>query len=588
MIVPGISDLRLFTLDGARGQLLATYYPAAEGSPHRGDVLVAPPFAEEMNRCRSMVALQARALSRVGVGTLIVDPFGTGDSGGDFCDGDWQGWQDDLRLGINWLRLHGGGCRAIWGIRLGAIMAAQLAEIDGHIDRLLLWQPVLSGRAYFTQFLRIRIAADLERPDGVKSTDQLRQSSAAGHAIEISGYRIGPTLAAALDVLEMPAPERMKSLRVDWFDVAADMAAPPSRASSKMIEQFRAAGIQMELRAVVGPPFWQVHERELAPELIASTQQVASAWDVHPAETNTADTAVWCSDGFGEVPCLIPCGADQLAGVIHSRGSSTASSRGVVVVVAGGPQYRAGAHRQFVSMARKFAAAGHAVLRFDLRGMGDSSGDYVGFEHSARDIRAAVDVLLLKNPDVREVVLIGECESATGILFYAWRDARVTGAVLVNPWVRTESGQAQVILKHYYLDRLRSATFWRDFLGGRISVARSLRSLLEVVSTVLRKQPTANQVRPVASDEDFSGLPLPERTAEGLRRFPGRVMFLMSGRDYIAREFDEVTASSSAWKSLLKSPRIHRTDLMEADHTFSREEWKQSASDSILGWLGRW
>ena len=119
-------------------------------------------------------------------------------------------------------------------------------------------------------------------------------------------------------------------------------------------------------------------------------------------------------------------------------------------------------------------------------------------------------------------------------------------------------------------------------------MGRSLRSLLEVVSAVLRKRPSAGQVRPAESDEEFRALPLPEKTAQGLRRFPGRVMFLMSGRDYIAREFDEVTASSSEWRSLLKNPRIHREDLMEADHTFSRQEWKESASDRILGWLGSW
>lgn len=45
------------------------------------------------------------------------------------------------------------------------------------------------------------------------------------------------------------------------------------------------------------------------------------------------------------------------------------SSRGVLVVV-GGPQYRAGSHRQFTLLARDLAAYGVPVLRFDCRGMG--------------------------------------------------------------------------------------------------------------------------------------------------------------------------------------------------------------------------
>jgi alpha/beta superfamily hydrolase len=45
-----------------------------------------------------------------------------------------------------------------------------------------------------------------------------------------------------------------------------------------------------------------------------------------------------------------------------------------VLVIVGGPQYRAGSHRQFTLLARSLAEQGFAVLRFDYRGMGDSTG----------------------------------------------------------------------------------------------------------------------------------------------------------------------------------------------------------------------
>ncbi len=55
-----------------------------------------PPFAEEMNKCRRMMALTAYALQAAGLDVLFVDLFGTGDSGGDFADGSLEVWRSDL------------------------------------------------------------------------------------------------------------------------------------------------------------------------------------------------------------------------------------------------------------------------------------------------------------------------------------------------------------------------------------------------------------------------------------------------------------------------------------------------------------
>ncbi len=76
-----------------------------------------------------------------------------------------------------------------------------------------------------------------------------------------------------------------------------------------------------------------------------------------------------------EVPVVFPCGSDRLVGMLHRGDTDRRRQRGVVVVVAGGPQYRAGAHRQFVSLARKLAQHGYPVLRFDLRGMGEAAAN---------------------------------------------------------------------------------------------------------------------------------------------------------------------------------------------------------------------
>lgn len=574
-----------FMLQGARGALCALYFPPRAGVAARGDLLVLPSFAEEMNRCRAMVSLQARVLADAGVGTLVLDPFGTGDSAGEFSDATWAGWRDDFKLGIDWLDQHGQGCRTLLGLRLGALMAAELAAACPGVQRLLLWQPVLSGKTFYTQFLRIRIAAELNQPKRVTSTNQLRQMSAAGEPVEVSGYYIGSTLAAELDTLNFDLGAAATRVAVDWLEVQQDAEATLSPASAKAVASLQGADTAVQVHCVSGPAFWHVHERELAPALVEATAARAGAWPLLGIGRLAALPVAAAPASDSEYPLSLRCGSEQLSAFMH-RGAPGAT-RGVVVVVAGGPQYRAGAHRQFVSLARKLAARGHPVLRFDLRGMGDSTGSYLGFEHSEPDIRAAIDGLLEREPQLREVVLVGECESASGILFYAWQDPRVAGTVLVNPWVRTDEGRAQVIVKQYYLDRLRSGEFWTKVRHGEFDALGSLKSLVETVRAYVRGRRMFAKAS-LGQAQDLAGLPLPVKTATGLSRYKGRVLLLMSGNDYIADEFDEVTAASRAWDGLLSDPRVLRKDIEGSDHTFSRKIWKDAASGAVVDWIGGW
>src|SRR3546814_7425846 len=78
-----------------------------------------------------------------------------------------------------------------------------------------------------------------------------------------------------------------------------------------------------------------------------------------------------------------PCAEAELVGILHLP--AAAARRGVLIVV-GGPQYRAGSHRQFLLIARRLAEQGYPVLRFDHRGIGDSDGPYLGFEALDADI----------------------------------------------------------------------------------------------------------------------------------------------------------------------------------------------------------
>src|SRR6266545_4331423 len=89
------------------------------------------------------------------------------------------------------------------------------------------------------------------------------------------------------------------------------------------------------------------------------------------------------------------CQNQLLAGVLAAP--EAPATRGVLIVV-GGPQYRVGSHRQFLTLSRQLAEAGVPALRFDYRGMGDSEGETRTFEAIDEDLASAVDVFFNELP----------------------------------------------------------------------------------------------------------------------------------------------------------------------------------------------
>jgi uncharacterized protein len=282
---------------------------------------------------------------------------------------------------------------------------------------------------------------------------------------------------------------------------------------------------------------------------------------------------------------VLDCGGVPLVGILHRP--TTPPTRGVVMVTAGGPQYRVGGHRQLTLWSRQICATGLAVLRFDYRGTGDSGGDFKDFTHVDDDIQAAVDHLVAACPSVREVVLWGECNAASAILYYAHRDPRVTGAVMLNPWVHTEAGAAKATLKYYYLQRLMQPSFWRKLVTGRFKPMVSLGSALQMLK--LARGATPVGAKPAASLEGTvidRSLPLTEGLLIGLQRFSGRLLIVLSGRDPVAHEYDTVVKGSPAWQQALSAHHAEQRWLATGDHTFSSAEQRAQVASWAIAWLG--
>ncbi|MFN3789591.1 hydrolase 2, exosortase A system-associated [Massilia sp.] len=238
----------------------------------RGALLYVHPFAEELNRSRRQAALQARALAASGYGVLQVDLHGCGDSSGDFVDARWNGWKRDLEAAAAWLDARLGQPLTLLGLRLGAALALDFARTsDTPPAAIVLWQPVLGGQGFMTQFLRTRIAADMLAGGDTRSgTAALRATLARGETLEVAGYEVHPELVRAVDALDDTALAP-RGLPVYWFELAATSGRPPSSAATNTARLWRALGVQLQLRQVLGPQFWATPEISICPDLVAAT-----------------------------------------------------------------------------------------------------------------------------------------------------------------------------------------------------------------------------------------------------------------------------------------------------------------------------
>ncbi|NRA69610.1 MAG: hydrolase 2, exosortase A system-associated [Gammaproteobacteria bacterium] len=253
----------LYFLGTSHGDLLITEFSPDSLNDRLLNLIVVPPFCEEMNKSRKMIADFSRLAAKNNITVSVIDLFGTGDSAGELAEATWEIWQDNLVAMVNQLKDSMPEIPiAMLGIRTGALLALDCCITNKMSlpNSLMMWQPVLNGQQFINQFMRLRLAAEMMSASTKVTMADLMTELEQTSLIEIAGYTVNKSLVDALISLNYQKLEQLPPrLKLSWFEVGLAPKTNLLPISQKLIERWQQAH-SVHSEFISGDVFWQTQE----------------------------------------------------------------------------------------------------------------------------------------------------------------------------------------------------------------------------------------------------------------------------------------------------------------------------------------
>jgi pimeloyl-ACP methyl ester carboxylesterase len=453
---------------GAPGRPLAGWWTTPERPSRDGVVIAAPLGYEYWSSHRSLRTL-AESLARAGRNVLRFDWDGTGDSAGDVSDpGRLAAWRASLAEAVKAMRETGVERIVLVGLCLGAAFALMDAAELG-VDEVAACALVASGKR-FIKTLKLLGISDPEAPGGVVYSGLAIDADTAIELATINLEKHVPTrVGRTLLVTQGNSCDKLvKALREDERELAT-LACE-------------------ELRQMLDVPS---EDASVPQDFIASIvawlgEARADGCGVPPVRRDSVDIP-WQGG-------LVREAFTQVAGLtaIHSS-TEGAQPDALVVFLNSGSEPHIGPGRAWVEYARSLALHGHACLRIDFSGWGESpdEGHAPGRPYDAHCVAETLRIVAaLRERHVARIVLVGLCASAW-VALKAAQLSHVEGVFALNPQLYWQPGDPVEALitdthRRRASERLREArgAHWKcwsllDLLGVRPMAARWLIALRE-------------------------------------------------------------------------------------------------------------
>jgi alpha-beta hydrolase superfamily lysophospholipase len=562
------------------------WFHAAQGQPRGISVLMCQAIGYEAMCAYGAYRQISQALAGAGFDVLRFDYPGTGDASGSDADGDRvPDWTAGIRTAAQTLTQITGHSRlALVGLRLGAQLALQAAAQMGGVERIVLWAPCKSGRA-FTRELR---AAATQRASGV-------QAKPDGDVLSMGFLYTAETLSALQALPELPPPEQACARHVLVLD-RDDLPQAKTLAA-----QLSDRGIDTQYAVAPGYAAMMQEPRQT----LMDSQSLALLTEWLAADPVAVDGLVADRplpfepvrqhhfDGLRESAVQFGPGSD-LFGVLAEpdrQASDAPACDTAVLMLSVGGNYRIGPNRIYTRLARSMAQAGYCALRFDLPGLGDSPApdEFSMRELYSRDatpqVRAAIDFLSAQG--CRHFYLLGICSGSFVAFQSALADERVTGQVLMNSrlleWRQASpDGQWQEAMQQtyksssFYRRQLLRPEVYRRLLRGEIDVRGISRRLSALLLARWQRGLRQLLARPVPQDDVLSKVK--RLSARG-----SSTLLLVTedddGRDYLEFHFGH------RGSYLRDYPNFKMVLVQNSDHTFTDDPAQAFVAATLKSYL---
>jgi len=234
----------------------STRPPAASENVPALSLVVCHPFGDEKKCSHRALAETARALAGAGVAVLRFDFTGCGDSGGDFRDATVTKWKEDVHSALDLLAERiGGGTRGLFGLRLGASIAALVAAERSDVQRLILWEPIPNGTRAFEADLRRKLIKQM-MTDGTRGSrkEMMERLERGESEIDLDGFPIGGTLYRELRQVDLLGEDH--PFRGEVLVVQISFNTRVGADAQRLYDSYSDAGADATLVPVAASPLW--------------------------------------------------------------------------------------------------------------------------------------------------------------------------------------------------------------------------------------------------------------------------------------------------------------------------------------------